>query len=631
MCGYDAMVNVSFSQRYFNAALGLVTLCLGLSANALDPIELGSHSASDGNITAIATLESYDGQDRNGDGDSLDRILTIHDISNNSTINTGIPVVGQLVTDGSTVVFLYSERNQYTDLNGDGDTQDNVLAYYAIPTGQLHTTAIVPRLSSGQFGSLPHYDVDGQFITFVSKELSNTDDFNDDGDHNDTVVRYFDIQHQRVGNTPLVAPYAMVNEGVIVTRVTESQATDINGDGDTADVVFVAYDIQTEQVSPYLATPTFSLSNIASFPAKFGEHYYFRARENQLGFDVDNNQNVSSTTVLMHYNMQTDTLNWTGIMATTGRIQAKGNYLSYETSEWAVGQDINGDGDLQRDFLYAVHNLSDGNIQYMPKTGSLSLGYGVFSQTIAESSRGDLNHDGDTRDTIVYAQRLDQTELIDIENCENDDIHCRLLNLQHYLSNHNGLSDAAKSTLIQQVIDADTILMQGYYNNEMERYIAVIEVFDRYFDTIWARNDLSQSVKEELVEQHPNARRLKDHLHDLKDAAAELVDVSNGSENANSNEANTPEMLLAGIASAVENASVSQATKATMMQEVNGIISIAQQIMAGADASVLIGDVISHVQSMRNMLEDPSHGFSTNDIAQITAAIEQFESLLSGG
>ncbi len=624
------MVNSSFSQNILNIALGLAIFCMAFTASALDPIELGSHSASDGNITAIATLESYDGQDRNGDGDSRDRILTIHDISNNSTINTGIPIVGKLATDGTTVVFLYSERNQNTDLNGDGDTLDNVLAYYDIPTGQLHTTTIVPRLSSGQSSSLPYYDVDGNFITFVSKELLNTDDFNDDGDHNDTVVRYFDIENQHVNNTPLVAPYAMVNGGVIATRVTESQATDINGDGDTTDVVFVAYDIETEQLSPYLATPIFSLSNIASFPAKFREHYYFRARENQLGFDVDGNNNISSTTVLMHYNMRANTLNWTGVMATTGRIQAKGNYISYETSEWSVGQDINGDGDLQHDFLYAVHNLSDGNIQYLPKTGAVSLGYGVFSQTISESSRGDLNNDGDTRDTVVYAQRLDQSELIDIENCESDDIHCRFLNLQHYLNNHNGLSNAAKSTLIQLVLNADTILTQNYYDNEMERYIAVIAAFDSYFDTVWARNDLSQSVKEELTEQHPNARDLKDHLHDLKEAEAAMLDAEGNAAN-DSDEANTPEMLIAGMATAIENASTPQATKTAMMQEVNGIIHIAQQIMAGADASVLIGDVFSHVQSMRSMLEDSGNGFSTADIEQITSAIEQFEVLLNGG
>ncbi len=82
-----------------------------------------------------------------------------------------------------------------------------------------------------------------------------------------------------------------------------------------------------------------------------------------------------------------------------------------------------------------------------------------------------------------------------------------------------------------------------------------------------------------MVEQHPNARRLKGHLHDLIDAAIELVNDNHNPEN----------------------------------------------------ASVLIGDVISHVQTMRDMLKDPSYGFSTNDIARITAAIEQFESLFSGG
>lgn len=619
------MNKVYYFQSFTHTLIGLLLFNVALSAIALEPVGSGSNAASDGNIIAITAQESYDNQDRNGDGDTRDRILTIHNITDSNTINTGIPVVGQLATDGATVVFLYSERNDYIDLNGDNDTRDNLLAYYNIATGEVKTTTIEPWLS----GPFPNYDVDGNYIVFISKESLVNEDYNGDGDQLDTVVRYFDIHHQQVVNTPLTAPYAMVDDGVIATRVIESGSADVNQDGDTNDIVFVSYDIESGDTTPYLATSSFNLSNIASFPAKHEENYYFRARENQLGFDVDGNNSISSGSVLMHYDMANQTLNWTGVAGTTGRIQAQGSYISYETSEWIVGEDINNDGNLRDDFLYAVHNLSDGAIQYFEKTGTLSLGYGVFSQTIYEGSRGDLNNDGDARDTIVYAQAIDQSESIDIENCAQDDIHCRFLNLQDYLSNHSGLNSSAKSHLIQLVIDSDTIFTQNQFDNDMARYIDVIASFDLYFDSIWPRTDISQEIKLELVEQHPNGRSLKDHLHTLKDAAAEQLDNQSG--NNGQADGNNAQILLAHIATAIQSSNAPQSSKAAMMAELSGIMLAAQQIMGGADPSVLIGDVIAHIQTMSGVLNDANYGFSSEEAANISLAIDAFQSMLSGG
>ncbi|MCP4876906.1 MAG: hypothetical protein GY896_15720, partial [Gammaproteobacteria bacterium] len=409
----------------------------------------------------------------------------------------------------------------------------------------------------------------------------------------------------------------------------ENQATDINNDGDTDDIVFVSYDVSTGLISDYLSTPVFNLSNISSFPAKDGDSYFFRARETQMGIDADGDGNVSQTTMIMRMNLIDGSLNWTGISGTSGRIQARGDYITYDTSEWTIGEDIDGDGNLQNDFLYAVHNLADGSTQYLEKTGLVSLGSGVFSRTLYEGGRGDLNNDGDTTDVIVYAQALVQNEIIDIHNCDAVDIHCRFLNLIDHLSNRADLTQAMKALLIPLVEIADDTLEQGVYNNELEKYIAVIDAFDIYFDTIWPQAEIAHETKMDLVEYHQNGRALKDDIHDLKDQAAAQLEAD---EQNSGNDSDGPDvqLLIAGMAVAIQGSSAPQATRTVMMAEVNGIITIAQQIMGGADAGALIGNLVSHIQTMRDLLVDPATGFSVADIDGISSAIDSFEVLLAG-
>jgi hypothetical protein len=601
-----------------------ITIFLGVgSVHALELVGLGHPIASGENITAIVTSESYDGQDLNGDGDARDRILTLHNITSGELISTGISVVGQLATDGTTVVFLYSERVDYVDLNGDGDARDNVLAYYHIPSAQLHTTPIEPYLSAS---SLPHYSVHQNIITFVSKEFSSREDFNGDLDQDDTVVRYWDMNTSQAYNTPLVSPYGMVDNGVIATRVIENSAIDVNADGDNDDIVFVTYDIASGQINPILATASFNLSNIASFPFKDGDNYFFRAREGQIGFDVDGDGSVGSyTNVIMKLNLANGSFDWTGVSGTYGRIQARGSNLTYETSESAVGQDINEDGNLQYDFLYALHNLDDNTAQYFAKSGTISLGSSVFSKTLYEGTNGeDLSGDGDTTDYVVFAQSL-----IDINNCGVDHIHCRFLNLINYLENHDDLTQAMKNLLIPFVEEADRVLTEVTHANDLEKYIAVIDAFDIYFDTIWQQDEIPYSLQVELVENHQNGRALKDHLHDLKDqAATDLEDQGQGNGNDSGN--SEAQSLVAGMAVAVQGSSAPQALKDALMVEVVGIINVAQQIMGGADASSLIGILMNHIQAMRDILDGPNN-ISQADVDSISAAIDNFEAFMSGG
>src|SRR4029077_14908878 len=112
--------------------------------SAAIPLE-NLHSTASG--VAFARNEQIEG-DLNGDGDTNDQVVLIVDVGNFQSTNTGMaasathnPIVGGAALDVSTdlAAFLESESAQNnTDLNGDGDTLDNILRVFDL-TAVQHT------------------------------------------------------------------------------------------------------------------------------------------------------------------------------------------------------------------------------------------------------------------------------------------------------------------------------------------------------------------------------------------------------------------------------------------------------------------------------------------------------------
>ena len=69
------------------------------------------------------------GTDLNGDGDATDFVVHVFNASNRQTTNLGLAATsGSLQGDGQLLGFRVRETEQgNTDLNGDGDTNDDVL------------------------------------------------------------------------------------------------------------------------------------------------------------------------------------------------------------------------------------------------------------------------------------------------------------------------------------------------------------------------------------------------------------------------------------------------------------------------------------------------------------------------
>ena len=77
-------------------------------------------------------LESSEGADMNGDGDTDDFVYVLHDVATRTNANLGLAYNGgapieAAMSDSRRGLVLVSEFQQGEDLNGDGDTDDSVL------------------------------------------------------------------------------------------------------------------------------------------------------------------------------------------------------------------------------------------------------------------------------------------------------------------------------------------------------------------------------------------------------------------------------------------------------------------------------------------------------------------------
>src|SRR5579862_5706923 len=118
-----------------------------VATSAAIPLE-NLHSTASG--VAFARNEQIEG-DLNGDTDTNDQVVQIVDVGTFQSTNTGMaasathnPIVGGAALDVSTslAAFLESEASQgNADLNGDGDTLDDVLRVFSLNATQLTPSA----------------------------------------------------------------------------------------------------------------------------------------------------------------------------------------------------------------------------------------------------------------------------------------------------------------------------------------------------------------------------------------------------------------------------------------------------------------------------------------------------------
>ena len=192
---------------------------------------LGAYASKDGNIIAFETWEEWDGVDLNGDGDTTDSIIRYYDMFTETIVNTAAAGYEPSI-DGDIIAFCTDESEENEDLNNDGDTDDQIIRYYNISSGIVTNTTA--------YGDFPC--VKGDIIAFETWESDFGNDLNGDDDTDDNVIRYYNISDGTITSTAEMGYYASVEGRKIAFYTYESDLDeDVNGDGDKDDSIIRYY------------------------------------------------------------------------------------------------------------------------------------------------------------------------------------------------------------------------------------------------------------------------------------------------------------------------------------------------------------------------------------------------------
>jgi len=309
---------------------------------------------------AFAKSEFVQGMDLNGDGDTGDWVLHLHDRELGITTNLGVPiyVVDGRHVDSHLLPFKVEERaHGNTDLNGDGDHQDVVLHVLDMTTGQVVNLAEAVDRENNPFAF-------GSRVAFGALETS---DYNGDGDQYDTIGHIFDAGTGALTNLGLAlsdpneAPTIGSGDQVLVGAYEYSQGgIDVNGDGDLSDSFVVVHDLLTgETTHTGLAAPYYY--GLDFFDQRSGVRWVdslqtvndmvaFVCDERRQGESLNGDEDTTDGVIFV---FDPTTRIATNLGLTTyvhdflvPTILGMGQDRAYFTiPEWQDGKDLNGDGD----------------------------------------------------------------------------------------------------------------------------------------------------------------------------------------------------------------------------------------------------------------------------------------------
>lgn len=350
--------------------LALLILSTCASALTLHNTEMpGENPSVYGSIIAFETHEDNAGTDLNEDGDTGDRIIQYHDLEKKTTFTTK-------ATGKKPQVFAYylvfetSEKEEGKDLNDDQDKEDTILQYY-----NIHEQKTVNTKLDAQNSYLYQY-----LVVFSTPEKALNADFNNDGDFDDNVIRYYDLQTKEASTTEQIGDYPSTNGKRILFTTNEKDAkTDLNNDGDEDDSIFQVYSLETKTVFSTKTAGTKATMN-----------------KNGIAVYTENNK-------LVIHDIEGNKRQETGIHATNARIRQ--NIVLYDYDDKINAYNIN----TQTKTLTEVYGQKPDMFENI-----------MVFQTHEEHT-GDLNKDKDQKDTIIrYAVSSDEDNdsLPDmIDNC----------------------------------------------------------------------------------------------------------------------------------------------------------------------------------------------------------------------
>jgi len=362
----------------------------------------------------------------NGDFDTADTVLFLFQISTHTIINTGRAVFASQVSPEACIFTVPERAQHHTDLNGDGDTADRVVEVYVFATATLYT----PDLPASRFNLAVGHNWAAFSVRERAQGGPGVGtDLNGDGDVDDEVLHVLNLADGTVANLATDGHYLKVvdvdNDGVddfVVFLSSESaDGVDYNLDGDQIDSVVRAYDLSAATFTSIASATNDWRPRMSSIGRRtYGVKYYdivgsrvvlLTGESSQGGTDL-NLDGDTADWVVQVFDLNTKTLTSTGLAAQ--HYEARGNLIGIATVESKQGlTDLNLDGDTS-DSVASVYDLSGG----LPGTTTtfpiairrssrlfqnLAVGDAFVAYRASEPHQGstDLNGDGDTSDMVA--------------------------------------------------------------------------------------------------------------------------------------------------------------------------------------------------------------------------------------
>jgi hypothetical protein len=432
-------------------AAGVLLASAATSSGAVAPgvVNLGLvGDAIPGELIAVDVPEPAAGSDLNGDGDTIDNVVHVH----TGTASTNLRLAGSPALTGSLLAISVSESAQGgTDLNGDGDAGDTVLFVHDGKTGSTTNLRVASSLLVN----------DGRWIAFLMGERQQGGrDLNGDGDATDEVLQVYDSASGQMRNASLAAPsgFSLVN-GRVAIRISEAAqgGRDLNDDGDTADGVLHLYD----------ATTGLSRNvGLAASPRVYddGRFVAFTIPEReQAGRDL-NGDGDAFDTVLHVLDTGNDAVANVGVAVSPTSIQIAAARVAFDVYEPDQRADLNGDGD-RSDVVAHLYEAATGtlrNLRLAILGFPLEFDGRAAAFTVSESAQSgiDLNGDGDASDFVVHVFRVADGAVINTRLASNTTMSVRsglvavLVNEEQQSHDLNG--DGDTTDFVAHAVDVAT-------------------------------------------------------------------------------------------------------------------------------------------------------------------------------
>lgn len=238
---------------------GAASLNAGIAIAGSFPGGVGSFP---GFVFALVSEIEQGSSDLNGDGDTSDEVVHMVTLATGAVTNLGIAGSPGFAANASFIAWGTSELDQdETDLNGDGDANDRILTIFN-PNMPISPTN--PMITGVTMSGPTPLQGEGDIFAFSTSEVSAQLILNGDGIADDFVMRTFNTATMTTFNTGLAhdsqnLAFSLRN-GILAFEVSEDEESDptammpmgidYNGDTDMEDFVLFIADPVAMTVTP---------------------------------------------------------------------------------------------------------------------------------------------------------------------------------------------------------------------------------------------------------------------------------------------------------------------------------------------------------------------------------------------